>query len=304
MEKEYLIKKWLVDELTEAESEAFKNLEDYDMHVKILEGAQLFRATDVSKVADLDAFYEKVDGNKEQLPHNNTWYKPLLKVAAVLIVFLGLGSLFFLNNESTINAIASEKISLELPDASAVMLNSKSKIVFNKHNWKEKREVILDGEAFFKVTKGSTFDVITNVGKVSVLGTQFNIKNRKGYFEVQCFEGLVNVKYGQHTKNLSAGSTFKVVMDVVTSDHISDKEPQWIKDVSSFKSVPFYEVIQEFERQYDVVISIENIDTSRIFTGGFVHTNIEDGLKSITLPLDLEYRFDSNKKITLFKRKR
>jgi len=50
------------------------------------------------------------------------------------------------------------------------------------------------------------------------------------------------------------------------------------------------------------VFSTVNVDTSRIFTGGFVHTNLEDGLKSITLPLDLAYKIESENKITLSKK--
>ncbi|MEW7292674.1 FecR family protein [Aquimarina sp. 2304DJ70-9] len=303
MDKEYLIKKWLADELTTSEAKAFEELDDHKMHLKVLEGAQYFKASEVSKVANLDTFYKKIENNNAPIAKSRAWYTPFLRVAAILAVVFGVGSLFFLNTGSSISSMANEKISLALPDASAVVLNAKSEIVYNKRNWNDKREVVLDGEAFFKVAKGSTFDVITDAGKVSVLGTQFNVKNRKGYFEVQCFEGLVNVQYDEYSKKLPAGSTFKVVEGVVTTDVTSNTEPQWINNISNFKSVPFHEVILEFERQYDVVFSLENINTSRIFTGGFVHTNLEDGLKSITLPLDLEYKIDSKKHITLYKSK-
>ncbi len=303
MNEEYLIEKWLSDELTASEEKAFKALDDYEMHVKILETAHFFKASDVSEVATLDSFYAKIDKKNRPVDRDKVWYKPFLKIAAMLVILLGVGSLFFLNTKTSVNSLVSEKISLELPDDSVVKLNSKSEIVFDKNNWKDKREVILDGEAFFTVSKGSSFNVITDNGKVSVLGTQFNVKNRKGYFEVQCFHGLVSVQYGEHAKKLPAGSTFKVVNGLVTSGVVSEMEPQWINNVSSFKSVPFYEVIKEFERQYDVVFTIDNIDTSRIFTGGFVHTSLEDGLKSITLPLDLEYSIDSNKYITLYNSK-
>ncbi len=297
MNKEDLVRKWLVDELTATESEAFTALDDHDMHIKIIESAQLFKASEVSEIASLDTIYKKA---KQTNNSGKNWYNQFLKIAAIFVVLLGVGSLFFLNSDSNIDTLAGEKISIELPDASAVMLNSKSEIVFNKPNWKDKRAVTLKGEAFFKVTKGSTFDVITETGTVSVLGTQFNVKSRKGYFEVQCFEGLVNVRYNGSTKNLSAGTTFKVINGTISSDATLDIEPQWINNISSFKSVPFQEVIKEFERQYDVVFSLENIDTSRIFTGGFVHSNLEDALKSITLPLDLEYKIDSEKHITLY----
>ncbi len=304
MEKEYLLKKWLADELTPSETKSFEALEDHKTHARIMEAAQYFKASEVSEIASLDEFYKKVEANTANVPPKSNGYSSMLKIAAALVVLLGIGSLFFANNGAVVNSsLASEKISLALPDASEVVLNAKSEVSYNKNSWNNKREVVLDGEAFFKVTKGSTFDVITDAGKVSVLGTQFNVKNREGYFEVQCFEGLVNVEYKGYSKNLPAGSTFKVVEGVVTSDVTSKIEPQWVNHISDFKSVPFYEVIEEFERQYNVEFSIENINTSRIFTGGFVHTNMQDGLKSITLPLDLEYKIDSGKHITLYKSK-
>ncbi|AXT63338.1 FecR family protein [Aquimarina sp. AD10] len=306
MDKENLIKKWLSDELTTEEWEAFRRLDDYKSHVKILEGAQNFKASEVSEVASLDDLYAKLD--KQQISSfkekdSNTWYKPLLRIAAILVLLLGIGSFFFMDNGTrNFETLISEKTSVALPDASTVMLNSKSKIAFNEDKWGDKREVVLDGEAFFKVAKGSKFDVVAGTGIVSVKGTQFNVKNRKGYFEVKCFEGLVNVQYNGQNKDLPAGSTLKIVNGTMTSDMTSDIFPNWLNNISSFKSVPLYEVINEFERQYDVVFSLENIDTSRIFTGGFVHTNLEDALKSITLPLDFTYNIDSDNHIRLYKK--
>ncbi len=305
MNKEYLIKKWLKDDLTEEEQKAFQQLDDHNTHLRIIEGAQNFKASEVSEVADLDTFYSRVKNQKDISNTKKVRFTPFLRFAAVLVVTLGIGSLFFLDSNTNIETQISQKTTLELPDTSEVILNAKSQLTFNKRNWDNKREVTLNGEAFFKVAKGSTFEVHTDIGKVSVLGTQFNIKNRKGYFEVKCFEGLVNVRYNEFVKNLPAGSTFTVVNGVATlSENNFDKQPTWLTDVSSFKSVPFYQVIEEFERQYNVTFSEKNIDTTRMFTGGFVHSSLEDGLKSITLPLDLKYTIDSENRITLYKNKR
>jgi ferric-dicitrate binding protein FerR (iron transport regulator) len=42
-------------------------------------------------------------------------------------------------------------------------------------------------EAYFQVKKGQTFSVNTTDGVVKVLGTHFNVKQRKNYFEVKLF---------------------------------------------------------------------------------------------------------------------
>ena len=90
-------------------------------------------------------------------------------------------------------------------------LNAKSLLAFNKKDWKQEREVELDGEAFFKVAKGSSFNVITKSGTVTVYGTQFNVKQRDNYFEVICYEGLVGVTYNSQETKLKPGDSFLII---------------------------------------------------------------------------------------------
>lgn len=305
MNKEYLIKKWLAGELTETERESFEKLEDYDSHIKILEGAQQFKASDVSEIADLDSFYAKYRYKEQSkvrhIGRRNSW----LKVAATVIIILGITSLFFLPKDILINTSIGEKTTITLPDGSEVIVNSKSSISYNENKWNETRRINLEGEALFKVSKGNRFDVITPWGTITVLGTQFNVKSRKDYFEVICLEGLVSLLYEKKfTKNIPAGSSFKIVNGIVSFEKKMDSFPTWMNNRSSFKSVPFDEVLEEFKRQYDVTFSLKNIDAQRIFTGGFVHNNLQDGLNSITLPLDISYTIDTSNHITFQKLKK
>ncbi|WP_062054829.1 FecR family protein [Aquimarina longa] len=294
MNKEYLIRKWLADELTDAEMEAFKKLDDYKMHIKILENAQYFKAPDINYLET-----ENIIAKRLVIKKSTSSYKSILKIAVLLALVLGVLSIFFINNTiaTTVQTAVSEKRTITLPDASIATINSKTEISFNKEDWNSNREVNLDGEAFFKVKKGSQFNVLTDIGKITVLGTQFNVKNRDNYFEVQCYEGLVRVEYNnKFIKDLSAGSIFKIIDGATSFETTKEGNPSWTNNISRFKSVPYDEVIKEFERQYNVTFNIDNIDSRRLFTGGFIHTNLQYGLKSITLPLDLTYTIvdDSN----------
>ncbi|MBP2830624.1 FecR family protein [Aquimarina sp. U1-2] len=302
MNQENLIKKWLSDDLTEEEQIAFRQSKDYNLHSRIVNGAKQFSCSKHSEIPDFTTFYSNALRNKTSVSKKQLRYSTLLRLAAMIVILFGIGAFFFLNTATTFETHIGEKRVITLPDASRVVLNSVSELEFNEKNWKNKREVTLAGEAFFKVNKGFNFDVITDIGKVSVLGTQFNVNSRKGYFEVQCFEGLVQVHLNGQTKNIPPGAVFKFVnQEVVFSEGNEHQQPNWITNRSSFKSVPLYQVLNEFERQYNVTFSFKDIDTSRIFTGGFVHTNLEEGLKSITLPLDLNYSIDSGNTITLQK---
>ena len=182
-----------------------------------------------------------------------------------------------------------------------MVLNADSRVTYKKNIWKISRHVHLDGEAFFSVAKGSRFDVETQSGIVSVLGTQFNVKNRDNYFEVVCYEGLVQVQSLGETSKLSAGNSFRILngeMEVFDKND-SYTVPDWMSNESVFRSVPFAQVIHELERQYDVSITASNIDLNQLFTGKFVHDSLEMSLKAITIPLNLKYEISDKDQIIL-----
>ncbi len=81
----------------------------------------------------------------------------------------------------------------ELPDGTKVILNQNSEIQFIVDN--EKREVQLEGGAFFKVVKADIpFEVHTPHGDVIVLGTEFAVESTDEGLEVEVDEGEVEVK--------------------------------------------------------------------------------------------------------------
>ena len=72
-----------------------------------------------------------------------------------------------------------EEKSILLSDGTEVILNSESELTYNRSYNKNNRSVHLIGEAYFSVQKGNIpFNVLTPHGKISVLGTSFNIRAR------------------------------------------------------------------------------------------------------------------------------
>ena len=65
--------------------------------------------------------------------------------------------------------------------------------------------------------------------------------------------------------------------------------PQWVKNISDFQKVPLSEVFSELERQYGISTILVGVDGRQLFTGGFAHNNLDEALKAITIPLDLDY---------------
>ncbi|MFD0836816.1 FecR family protein [Mariniflexile aquimaris] len=295
MNREELISKWLNNDLNDREFEAFKKLEDYDDLVKLSDSLQAFKVEDFNTSMELDKVLKTIKSSKKQ---SFNWVKPFMRVAAILAICF---SLYYYTTtlDTKIATEFAQKTTIELPDASSVSLNAKSLLAFNKNAWKNEREVTLEGEAFFKVAKGSSFHVNTKSGTVKVYGTQFNVKQRDDYFEVICYEGLVGVIYNSQETKLKPGDSFLIIDGKqIAKEKENRTTPSWLNNESTFKSLPYKEVIAEFERQYHVDIKLVNIDANQLFTGSFAHNNLEIALKAITLPLHVTYS-KTNHTITL-----
>ena len=298
MEKEYIIRKWLNDDLSEQESLEFRQREDYDELMGIVEHARRFKASHFSEVEDFESFKTRLE-SKDSETRKMTWMRPLLRMAAVLAVGVALFYFLFRDDHVQIRTIAGEKTTLELPDASMVVVNALSEIRYSPDSWAEDRAIQLEGEAFFDVSEGSTFSVSTPSGTVTVLGTEFNVKQRGNFIEVHCFEGKVLVDSPVHEKVLEQGEHIRIEGDEVVSGEHYFTKPQWTENKSSFQSVPLQEVIDELERQYGVEVLINNVKTDTLFTGGFIHDDLENALKAITEPLGLEFEIGSSNQVSI-----
>lgn len=298
MENEHYIKKWLDGTLTREERQVFEGTEEYQSLEKLSNSLLAFRAPEYDTQAELERLKSREPSKGRVVEFN--WLKPLLKVAAVFVGLLGAYFYFISDNTVTVNTLAGEKAEVYLPDSSQVMLNALSSISFNKNKWEKDREVQLEGEAFFDVAHGSRFDVETAMGVITVLGTEFNVKNRRDYFEVICYTGLVQVQAANEIIKIPPKHMFRIINNkVIKNVQITDDSPGWLTDESYFQSVPFYQVVEEFERQYNVAVSRKNVDTTQNFTGSFVHSDMELALKSIAYPLNLSYEIIGDQRIIL-----
>ncbi len=297
MENDDLVKKWLNDNLTDAEKKQFSEQEDYEFNEHLIKSAQYFSASNFYKNKDFKAFKAYYKQQKPVRKLNK--FSFLLKIASVVVIGLGIYYTLFFNESGNVKTLAGEKTIIELPDNSIAELNALSEINYDVKNWNDNRTLKLDGEAYFKVEKGSTFNVKTSQGIVTVLGTQFNVKQRHNYFEVKCFEGIVNVKSNKINKRLLAGDVFLILNNKFISGKTGNKVPLWTENMSEFKAIPYSEVLSEIERQYNLQVIFKNVNTNRLFTGGFPHDNLDDALNAITLPMNLSYKLSDSNVVTI-----
>jgi ferric-dicitrate binding protein FerR (iron transport regulator) len=297
MKQEALIKKWLDNELNSEELKAFNAMDDAQELHKLSESLKAFKAPSF----DMSETFKDIKHtiHTPQIKHSTNWPKQLLRMAAVLVI--GLGLFYFTTTlDTNVSTIIAEKTSIELPDASLVTINALTEVSFNKNKWDNNRAIKLNGEAYFKVAKGAKFDVETPSGTVTVLGTQFNVKHRNNLFEVVCYEGSVNVNVNQSNTVLKPGDSF-LLLDgkIIATEKENSKNPSWVNNQSSFKSMPLSYVLNEFERQFKISFESKNIDLKQLYTGSFVHDDIELALKAITLPLNISYSKKDHSTIVL-----
>lgn len=120
-------------------------------------------------------------------------------VAAVLLPLLIAAAWYLLMPEKMkrIESGYGQQVRVTLPDSSVVILNAHSALSY--YQWKEgKREVWLEGEALFEVRHADMpaathFTVHAGQIQVEVLGTIFNVKQRRGHTEVFLKQGKVKV---------------------------------------------------------------------------------------------------------------
>lgn len=299
MKKEKEILKWLNGELSAEEIEDLKQSEDFETIEKIAHYSAHLATPKVDAREALASLKSRKLTKKE--PKVRTLhFRTFFKVAAAVVVLLTSAYFLFFNSTQSFETGIAQTKSFQLPDNSEVLLNASSKITFNEKNWDKKRDLTLEGEAYFQVQKGKTFSVKTADGVVKVLGTHFDVKQRDNYYEVSCYEGLVSVTYNNTTVKLPPGKSFRVInKQIEKTDDFDAQTPSWLQKESSFTRVPLNQVIAELERQYDIKIETQGIDTSKLFTGGFTHTNQKTALESITIPLQLSYTI-KGKTVTLY----
>ena len=267
---------------------AFNGLEEAPQLQEILDHAQAFKASGYSTMPSYEAFKARLDQSAANTGRRR-WLGPALRIAAVAVIGLFITFYFLSSRTTQITTAAGEMAQVELPDASRVLVNAGSELSYKKGGWESERNVSLSGEAYFKVAKGSRFDVVTPDGTVSVLGTEFNVKQRDDYFEVRCYEGLVRVTTPDRNVELAAGTYYRMAGSMQEQGRHQDRLPSWSEDTSSFDRVELKQVADELSRQFGLNIRLEQVDQTRLFTGSFDHSDPDEALEALTRPLNLRY---------------
>lgn len=289
MTEEDLIKKWLADELSAEELEKFNALDDSAAYKRIVETAHRFKVPSEENPPN----YQQIKGHiSKRKPKKAFW---AVNVASVVVLALAVYMIWFYPSNTVIETNYAETDKFLLPDESEVVLNADSRITYDKENWATERLLTLEGEALFSVTTGNTFSVETPSGTVTVVGTKFNVANRRGLFEVTCYEGKVKVDFKDFSKILNPGERVLFVHSEIRLENVEETLPDWQEGFSKFEQIPFGMVCEELERQFNKELQLDNVDSERIFSGAFSNNDINKALTAITEPMNLGFTIRSNR---------
>lgn len=255
----------------------------------------------------LDAIHHKIALKEQNLSRVIRIYRSLLSAAAVLIIGLIIGSLFFVQSQKpeittqNITTPYGGKTQFTLPDGSTVWLNSGSTFSY-PDRFDGERIVELTGEAYFNVEKQKEpFKVKTKYGEVEVFGTEFNVKAYENETFLTTLESgavvFTNI-YGKQAK-LEPGT--QVLFDnenfklrrVETKLFTSWKDGQLI-----FRDEPLKNIISQLERWYNVEIELQDERIKNLkYNGTIEMESFSEVLELIKVTTPIKYSFNRKTRV-------
>lgn len=202
---------------------------------------------------------------------------------------------------------------LLLSDGTHVWLNSETEIIYPARFTGNTREVILKGEAFFKVAKNKEkpFIVKTNAISIQVLGTTFNVSHYANEKNVSAtlVEGSISVQTEKGPKQIITPSEQFIYNNTSGESNIRIVDTHlytsWIEGKYIFKNAPLEEIITKLQRWYDFTVSYnDNSLKARRFSLTIERkTTLDQVLEIISLTSDVKLEKVKNNIIIKERRK-
>ena len=299
-------------EKTEVENWISKNPKKFTSIKLIWNNSKL----DLQVKPNLEKAWQKKKKKVERPADNPELKQPfrigkLIRHAAILLLFVVAGALLYKflppskANEWIEIASTDDKIrSFVIQDGNTITLNIGSTLYALKSPNPTKREVKLEGEAYFEIVKDHKrpFYVYAEGTVTRVLGTSFNIKaNTASNVKVSVSGGKVLFYPADKPDNntrLVAGQAGVFDMDqkLLTKEEIQDPNLlAWKTHTLIFEKKPLAEVCRTLSQYYKKRISIEGPAlNNHELTARYQDKSIDEVLQLLCLTFDIHYRIKGN----------
>jgi len=239
------------------------------------------------------------------------FYQTFSKVAAILVIPLLLLSVYFyFSPTNTPNKIASNtfreiytkpgtRTQIDLPDGTRVWLNDGTTFRYPERFTGSRREVFVDGEAYFEVKSNPENPFVVNNPMMNtvVTGTHFNLHaySSDNYFEATLLEGKIHLENKNKNLVMKPGEQvqFDPMLEEIVQKTVDPKSAAaWVDGKLIFKDEKLGTAIKKLARWYNVEIILTDPEiTNYLMTATIQDEKLDQSLKLIALALPVKFEF-------------
>ena len=273
-----LTEKLSQDESNELEEWLSASEEHRDMAKEVAHIWERSKAYEIQEPAlDLDEEFARLephlDIQEEFRTHSRSsaFNFRILKIAAsiTILALIGFAITHYSQAPQQLEIVSeeNEQKRLRLPDGTNITLKGNSKLIYPATFRGKSREIYLEGEAFLEVAHldGQNFAVNTSAAKVSVLGTEFIVKDlpAQDRVEVSVLSGKVSMEASQSQQTLvleanDVGILYKQQQTLRKEQENKTNTTSWYTKSFIFEDTPMEEVIQTLNESYGIDLKLEN----------------------------------------------
>jgi ferric-dicitrate binding protein FerR (iron transport regulator) len=229
----------------------------------------------------------------------------------VSVVKSGSGELKYLNTGSlpngkpaynTLTTPKGRQFKLELPDGSKVWLNAGSTLEYPVAFTGTKREVKLEGEAYFEIEHDKEHPFFVKIPDetakggeeltIQVLGTSFNAMayGDEGKIQTTLLEGAVRLSRGKRVTSMQPGEAAIITResdaDFAVGKVDVERVMSWKNGMFSYNQASLSEIMRDIARWYDVEVRYEGAVPDLKFDG---YISRDNSLEKILKILELNH---------------
>ncbi len=204
-----------------------------------------------------------------EVREKKVWTQNLWRIAASVVFGSSIAIYLYqsMQNENTeIKTLAGEMKEITLPDSTKVWLNGSSQIRYHKKDFAQRREVEVEGEAFFKIKKAGqlSFKIVYDSVELVAQDGEFNIESFKNKAEKTATISEGSASFSDRRKNglTVQAETGQEVVSVddygILSIEISTNInfDSWITGRYAFDQTPIGRVVELAAKDQGISISI------------------------------------------------
>lgn len=231
---------------------------------------------------------------------------PRIITAFFIIILISIPTIKMLNTVNIYSGYGEETKIISLNDGTKVHLNAGTTLSYSKNFNSTNRTVALSGEAYFEVEKGSSpFIISTDLAKVTVLGTKFNVRSREDGLEIGVNEGKVKIENKTKSIDLKKGEQVDIIIDqpkILSVSEISNFYPGWKNNKLICDNSSLEKICKELERRYDAKIKFQNNLQKKTTISGIIDlspNDLDSVLSSISLLSKRKFKLQGDSFILL-----